>query len=80
MPHYLTANVFCNDFNTNLHGCSTCVIYGGEKGNHLADMDRLAKHDLINGQCHHVLSSITACTSVGDLIQEFQYNSPMHVA
>ncbi|MPN11252.1 hypothetical protein SDC9_158553 [bioreactor metagenome] len=56
------------------------MVDAGQEGDQFADHDRLAEHDLIDRQCDHVARRVATGTGIGDLVEQTQYRTAVHLA
>ncbi len=80
MALLLAADVFGHHFDAHLHGRGAGVIDAGQKRDQFAHVDRLAKHDLVHTDGHHITRRIPAGAGVGHLVQKLQDRAAMHIA
>ena len=80
MTHGFFADVFGDHLDADFHRAAPGVVDRGEEGHQLADMDGLAKVDLVHRQGHHVAAGIAAGAGVGDLVEVLEQVATVHIA
>lgn len=74
------ADVLGLDADADFHRGAAGIVDRGEEGDEFADMDRLAKHHLVDRQRHGIVLGEARGAGIGDPVEQVQQRAAMHLA